>query len=149
MILIYDKVMKHYTYVASLLLVFTIPALVQAYFLHNRISLPHLLIFAAIVTILGTLYDIWATRHGGRDPIWLWQFNPKDTLGIKLFDLPIEEYLFFAITSCYCVLSWEGINYALEARGGAIYYAVPVLGLWTLAAVAVMALAGPKLKVSQ
>lgn len=60
-------------------------------------------------------------RHGRRDPIWLWQFNFKDTLGIKLFDLPIEEYLFYIASSVYIILIWEGIRYALETGSLLMY----------------------------
>jgi len=90
-------------YLISLLFVFVIPASAAAHFVIDRIPMINLLTFVAGITILGSIWDIWATRHGKKDPIWLWQFNFKDTLGVKLFGLPIEEYIFYIASSLYIV----------------------------------------------
>lgn len=119
-------------YLISLLFVFVIPASITAYFVVDRIPMINLLTFVAGITILGSIWDIWATRHGKKDPIWLWQFNFKDTLGIKLFDLPIEEYIFYVTSSLYIVFIWEGIKYALETNSIFMYILIPFLGLWSL-----------------
>jgi lycopene cyclase domain-containing protein len=119
-------------YLTSLLFVFILPACAVAYFVFDRIPLPNLITFIVGITVLGSVWDIWATRHGGRDPIWLWQFNFKDTLGIKLFDLPIEEYLFYIASSVYVILIWEGIKYALETGSLLMYILLPFVGVWSL-----------------
>jgi|SRR3990167_3107452 len=119
-------------YLTSLLLVFVVPTCIVAYFVLDRIPLSNLLTFIIGITALGSVWDIWATRHGRRDPIWPWQFNFKDTLGIKLFDLPIEEYIFYIASSVYIIFIWEGIRYALETGSLLMYVLLPFLGIWSL-----------------
>jgi|SRR3989344_9412597 len=127
--------MKRFYYSLSLILVFILPALIAGYFIFDRIPLINFLVFIVGITILGSIWDIWATRHGKRDPIWLWQFNFKDTLGIKLFDLPIEEYIFYVVSSVYIIFIWEGIKFALETKSIAMYVLLPFLGVWSLLAI--------------
>ncbi len=98
--------LSRFYYLYSLLFVFTIPVLIQGYFIWPLIDKMNLFTFMIGITIIGSLWDIWACRHGKRDPIWLWQFNKKDTLGITLFDLPIEEYLFYICSSAYIIFTW-------------------------------------------
>ena len=129
--------MKRYYYIISLLFVFVLPMLVEAYFVADKIFTWDLVAFVTGITILGSIWDIWATRHGKRDPIWLWQFNFRDTIGIKLFDLPIEEYLFYIASSLYIVFTWEGIKYASSTGNPFAYLLLSGLGTWTLIAILV------------
>lgn len=128
---------SRYYYLLSLLLVFIIPAGIAAYFVLDRVPVSNLLTFVGGITILGSIWDIWAARHGKKDPIWLWQFNFKDTLGYKLFDLPIEEYVFYIASSLYIVFIWEGIKYAVDTGSLTMYVLLPFLGIWSLAFIAV------------
>jgi lycopene cyclase domain-containing protein len=116
----------------SLIFVFLLPALLVGYFVINRIPLVNLLTFIIGITLLGGIWDVWATKHGRRDTIWLCQFNFKNTLGIKLFNLPIEEFLFYIASSLYIIFIWEGIKYALETRNLLMYLLVPFAGVWSL-----------------
>jgi len=78
------------------------------------------------------VWNIWATRHGKKDSVWLWQFNNKDTLGIKFLDLPIEEYIFYISTSLYIVFMWKAIEIALETDNLMFFIVVPCMGLWSI-----------------
>ena len=129
--------MKRFYYILSLLFVFIIPAAIAAYFVFDRIPLINFAVFVVGITVLGSIWDIWATRHGKRDPIWLWQFNFKDTLGIKLFDLPIEEYVFYIASSVYIIFLWEGIKFALETKSIVMYLLLPLLSIWSLLAISI------------
>lgn len=130
--------MKRFYYLLSLLFVFVIPATIQAYFVLDRILIINLIIFIVWITIIGIIWDIWATRHGKRDPIWMWQFNSSETLGIKIFDLPIEEYIFYVASSAYIVFVWEGIKFALEEHNITMYFILPFLAVWSLLAVLIL-----------
>ena len=125
-------VKPRFYYLISLLFIFIIPTGVAAFFIIDRIPLLNLFIFVGGITFLGSVWDIWATRHGRRDPIWLWQFNFKNTIGIKLCGLPIEEYIFYIASSLYIIFIWEGIRYALETGSLFMYILLPFLGIWSL-----------------
>ena len=120
---------RRFYYLLSLIFVFVIPACVAGYFAISRIDLWALFTFIAGITVLGSVWDIWATRHGKRDPIWLWQFNFKDTLGVKIFDLPIGEYIFYIASSTYIIFMWEGINYVAETGDVLVFFLLPILGI--------------------
>jgi len=84
------------------------------------------------ITIVGSIWDIWATRHGNKDPIWLWQFNHKETIGKKVFDVPIEEYLFYLATSVYVIFTWESIRLVSEEGNLLMFIVLPFCAVWSL-----------------
>ncbi|GAB2540822.1 lycopene cyclase domain-containing protein [Rufibacter soli] len=49
-------------------------------------------------------WDILFTQHG------VWGFNPKYLVGIYLFNLPLEEVLFFVTVPYACVFIYECLN---------------------------------------
>lgn len=120
---------RRFYYLASLLFVFAIPLAFEGFFIFGRINKIYLLIFVAGITFTGSVWDIWASRHGKKDPIWIWQWNEKETLGIKLFDLPIEEYLFYVVSSAYIIFTWETIRFFSETGSvsGLIFPALAIL----------------------
>ncbi len=84
---------------------------------------PALIISAAIFIV----WDSWFTRLG------VWEFNPRYVLGLFLFDLPIEEWLFFFIIPFACVFIYEVLIYFFpkdifrSAGKPFVYVMVPVL----------------------
>lgn len=50
-------------------------------------------------------WDIWFTEEG------VWWFNHDYTLGIDIFGLPIEEWLFFIVIPAACVFIYESLNH--------------------------------------
>lgn len=124
-----------FSYLLSLLVVFVLPSMLVGYFVWDRIELSTFLIFVLSVTVLGTMWDLWAARHGRRDALWIWEFNVKDTLGLRLFDLPIEEYLFYICSSVYLVLLWEGIKYGQSSESLFILLLLSFAGVWSTVAI--------------
>jgi len=129
--------MRKYYYILSLLFVFVIPTIIAAYFVLERVRLDQLAIFVVSITLLGSVWDMWATRHGKRDPVWIWTFNHRDTLGIRFRDIPIEEYLFYLVSSVYIVFLWELIRYTIEHTNPILYAVLPFLALWSMLFIAV------------
>ena len=50
-------------------------------------------------------WDIWFTDWS------VWQFNSDYIFGVKIFQLPIEEWMFFIIVPFSCVFIHEVLNY--------------------------------------
>lgn len=55
-------------------------------------------------------WDIWFTSQE------VWSFNNKYTIGLKVFGLPIEEWLFFIVIPFACVFIYEVLNYFFKAK---------------------------------
>ncbi|MBD1429490.1 lycopene cyclase domain-containing protein [Sphingobacterium litopenaei] len=58
------------------------------------------LMASVLVAIPFILWDVWFTAHG------VWWFNKTYTLGIDLFNLPLEECLFFICIPFSCVFTY-------------------------------------------
>ncbi len=54
-------------------------------------------------------WDIWFAKSD------VWHFNDKYVLGFYLFELPLEEWLFFIIVPFACVFIYEVLNYFFPA----------------------------------
>jgi lycopene cyclase domain-containing protein len=120
-----------FTYLLSLIFVFVIPLIVEWYFLIDRVNKLNLISFCIGIVICGSLWDKWATRHGNRDPLWLWQFSKTRTLGLVIFGLPIEEYIFYIVTSLNIIFTWEGLRLISESGDYTLYTVFPFIALWS------------------
>jgi lycopene cyclase domain-containing protein len=136
--------MKKFYYLFTLVFVFCIPSVFAGFFLVNYISLSALIPFVITVTIIGSIWDVWATRHSKKDRIWLWQFNKKQTIGIKFLGLPIEEYVFYTASSVYVIFMWEGIKLMILHNTIQTYSMVLLLSIWTVIAIGVPYIFAPK-----
>ncbi len=128
--------MQKYYYCLSLLFVFVIPTAIAGVLLRNDIPWTALVPFIVLVTIIGSIWDVWATRHGRKDRIWLWQFNRRQTIGIRILGLPIEEYIFYVASSVYVIFMWQGFQLMIRNSVEA-YLIVGSLAVWTLISIAV------------
>ncbi|MDD5129671.1 MAG: lycopene cyclase domain-containing protein [Candidatus Omnitrophica bacterium] len=64
------------------------------------------LIFAlTVVIIIFGSWDIFATWRGH------WYFNPQGILGVKIVNLPLEEWLFFVVIPFCCIFTWEALKF--------------------------------------
>ena len=136
--------MKRFHYILTLFFVFCAPTIVAGYYLASLIDLKALVPFIVLVTIIGSIWDVWATRHGKKDRIWLWQFNRKQTMGIRFLGLPIEEYLFYVASSVYVIFMWEGLKLMIKGGNSQVYLVVTLLSAWTLFAILLPYVVGRK-----
>jgi lycopene cyclase domain-containing protein len=67
-------------------------------------------LFPAIIvmTLIFIPWDIWFTKVG------VWWFNDDYITGIKIFGLPIEEWLFFVVVPFACMFIYEVIIYFIK-----------------------------------
>lgn len=128
----YNYLMRRFYYLGSLLTIFIVPEIVVGHFVISQIPLFNLIIFTLGVLLLGSIWDIWATRHGKQDTVWLWEFNHKDTIGVFAFGLPIEEYLFYVVSTLYLIFMWVGIQQALASSSNFLDILLPCAALYSL-----------------
>lgn len=67
-------------------------------------------IFAGIAVVL-IVFIPWDIYFTGKN---VWWFNDSYTTGIKLFNLPVEEALFFVFVPYACVFIYEVLNYFIK-----------------------------------
>ncbi len=67
---------------------------------------PKALIFT--LTILVMIFGAWDVFA-----VWRlhWYFNPEGILGIKIINLPVEEWLFFIVIPFCCIFTWEALKF--------------------------------------
>ena len=62
----------------------------------------------AVAGTLFLLHDIWFTSMG------VWGFNPRYLTGIRIVNLPMEEWLFFLTVPFACMFNYEVMNYFVK-----------------------------------
>ncbi|MEK7588356.1 MAG: lycopene cyclase domain-containing protein, partial [Patescibacteria group bacterium] len=83
-----------FTYLKLLIAIYVPPIITLILCLGSNFDLQKLLIFSCVVVIYGIAWDMWATKHGRTDKLWIWRFNPKTITGIFIEHHPFDEYLF-------------------------------------------------------
>lgn len=61
-----------------------------------------------VMSVIFIPWDVWFTYKG------VWWFSDQYILGIKVFHLPLEEWLFFLIVPYACVFIYEVLNYYIK-----------------------------------
>jgi lycopene cyclase domain-containing protein len=72
---------------------------------------PARLSFSIIIPfIIFVIWDIIVTAAGH------WSFNPNYTVGFKIFNLPVEEVLFFIVIPFCGLFTWESVKYFMRDK---------------------------------
>jgi lycopene cyclase domain-containing protein len=69
---------------------------------------PSLFAGIAVAAALFLAHDIWFTYKG------VWGFNPRYLTGIRIINLPLEEWLFFFTVPFACMFNYEVMNYFVK-----------------------------------
>lgn len=99
----------HYTYLLLILFTLSYP-LFKSFEDKIRFYQKWKFLFPAILVsaIIFIAWDVWFTHLG------VWMFNPEYLLGSYIFNLPIEEWLFFFIVPYSSVFIYEVMNYFVK-----------------------------------
>ncbi len=102
--------MEHFLYLSLLLVSLAYP-LARSF--ENRIRFvrfwPGIFLGTGVMMLLFIPWDIWFTSKQ------VWGFNENYITGIKIGNLPVEEWLFFIIVPYICVFIYEVLNYFVPA----------------------------------
>ncbi|PWU00320.1 MAG: lycopene cyclase domain-containing protein [Bacteroidetes bacterium] len=123
--------MKSYTY---LLIDFTTVVACFIFSFHKRIQFyRHFRSFfnaAILVGIPFIAWDIWFAAKG------VWWFNEKYTLGLFIFGLPLEEWLFFICIPFSCVFTFYCLDKFFDLRKADKYSGI-ITGLMLIVSITV------------
>ncbi len=100
---------KHYTYLLLDVLSVIFPLLLSfdkkvAFYKLWKYLVPAIVINA----LLFILWDMYFTEQG------VWSFNPDYITGVRFFNLPVEEALFFIVVPYSCAFIYECLNAYVE-----------------------------------
>ncbi|WP_430817988.1 lycopene cyclase domain-containing protein [Carboxylicivirga marina] len=100
---------KNYTYLFINLACIAIPLVASFYPKHSFFKeWPYFLPANIVVATLFIIWDYFFTAMG------IWGFNPDYLTELYLFNLPLEEVLFFFAIPYACVFTWFSINYLVK-----------------------------------
>ena len=71
-------------------------------------NIPALVFSLSMLIVIFGFWDIFATWRGH------WYFNPEGIFGIKIINLPLEEWLFFIVVPFCCIFTWEALKFIKE-----------------------------------
>lgn len=85
----------------------------------------------AIVAFFHLLIDIYLTKHG------IWGFNPQYHSNILLFNLPIEEWLFFIVIPYACIFLHEALilyfpRFKMNSASGKIVSVILIIAMMAI-----------------
>jgi len=100
---------ENYTYFLILILSIAAPLALSfdkrvQFYQKLRFILPAI----TITAIAFWMWDVWFTATD------VWSFNPKYLVGKYIFDMPIEEWLFFLIIPYCCMFIYEVLKFYLK-----------------------------------
>ena len=96
-----------FRYFKTLALTLLLPLVAMLFVLWDQINLQYLFVFVLLASVVALAWDIWSTRQGSRDTLWVWRYNPKTTTGVRVLGHPLEQYVFAFGTILWIVLFWE------------------------------------------
>ena len=101
--------MKKLYYTLFYIALLGLPALILSNFV--VVNTKALVSTVLISIIAGQILEIWAVRHGKKDRSFVWEYSSKFTLGPKMFDIPLEDFiLFLVLTPIFIIYFYEFIN---------------------------------------
>jgi len=84
---------------------------------------------APALLIVSTCYIIWDVIFT-RAEIWI--FNPKHLIGASLFDLPLEEWLFFVVVPYACLFIYRCLQVYFPKINFSSFKIFQILGIFSL-----------------
>jgi lycopene cyclase domain-containing protein len=66
---------------------------------------------AASISLTMLIFGAWDVFATWRTH---WYFNPDSVYNVRIFNLPLEEALFFVVIPFCCIFTWEALKYIKE-----------------------------------
>ncbi|MCF7865623.1 MAG: lycopene cyclase domain-containing protein [Candidatus Pacebacteria bacterium] len=108
----------HFRYIISLTILAILP---EIYFL-SQMPMQKIVLSFVIAVVSGLFImttDFGTTKGSGTSSRkWIWDFNSNDILGLKISNLPIEEFLFPLVWVPLPIALWEYVKSVNISNGG-------------------------------
>lgn len=88
-------VKRKYSYLLAYIILLVVPLFILFGIVKDVINFKAVLATVVAAMFLGGIFDVWGTRHGKKDKFYIWEYDDRSILGIKVFGLPIEDCVFF------------------------------------------------------
>jgi len=121
-----------FTYIKLLVAIYFPPIIALILFLESKTDLLKLSVFSFVVVIYGIAWDMWATKHGRTDKLWIWRFNRKTITGLFIEHHPFDEYLFGILHIFWVVVFWEVLNGVISDFNFKILAVLVLVILWQI-----------------
>ncbi len=86
---------RKYSYLLAYIILLVTPTILLFGFVKDTVNFKALLATEVMCFLLAGVFDYWGTRHGKKDKFYVWEYDDRSILGIKVFGLPIEDIIFF------------------------------------------------------
>ncbi|MCF7865622.1 MAG: hypothetical protein K9M11_03900 [Candidatus Pacebacteria bacterium] len=121
-----------FLYLKLLFAIYFIPVIVLFSASEGSLDILKLSLFTFIIVIYGIAWDMWATKHGRTDKVWVWRFNPKTITGVYVDHHPLDEYVFGVLHIFWVIFLWEILNQAIFENNNALLIVPVVVILWQI-----------------
>lgn len=103
--------MKKYSFVIAYIILLAIPASIVTFFVSDLININALTIVIMLALLVGGILEVWAVKQGKKDKFYIWEYNNKTTLNLKILGIAVEDLILFLIlTPFFCISMWEFVK---------------------------------------
>ncbi len=109
--------MKRFSFLLAYIVLMAIPSAIFLFFINKSIDFKALILVTLASFLVGGILEIWAVKQGKRDRFYIWEYNPRTTLGKKIMGIAIEDlFVFLVVTPVFIISAWEFVKRIISSN---------------------------------